>query len=416
MATRRRRKTEVAAALEPDLHELDVELASSEPGVPEDPATNKLEDLSGDVPEIFGSAEETDEHVLADVAEVAGQLSLIEIAETDEGQSLDAKAIKAQVLDKRFQALPKINVELMPTATSLSATPQQLQIEDALADFDQGSAACEEEVIGTASSKTVVVEVETLAPGTEGNAKNRTSSSEVTAGVQRSTHSASSSGTSTVNAAILAEDSKYTIGQLEKGGIAQVSTYLAKNKQSVACILLGFSVLLALSFAGSWVVGSFRKPQATENIQPNQPNPLAFWADGYAFGYQQDPGNPPHWWIATITPIDANHFTIVWNGEREQGGGQGTGIGSGIGVIQSDGHVTITLDENIAATGGFGFSLGAQSHPTQIFQLKGRYVSQGSNSYFVGHDLRRGKTFNPSTTWVLMRQLPPGWRKPTTQP
>jgi hypothetical protein len=414
MATRRRRKTEVAAALEPDLQELDVEFASFEPGVPEDPAMDKLEDLSGDVPEIFGSAEETDEHVLADVAEVPEQLSLIEIAEPDKSQSLDAKAIKAQVLNKRFQALPKINVELLPPATNLTPTPQQLQIEDALSDFEQEPEDCGEEVIGTASSKTVVVEVETLAPEIEGSGKNRTLPLEVAAEVQRSIHSAS--GTSTVNAAILAEDSKYTIGQLEKGGIAQVSTYLAKNKQSVVCILLGLSASLALGLAGCWMVGSFRKPQAKENIQSSQPNPLAFWADGYAFGYQQDPGNPPHWWIATITPIDINRFTIVWNGEREQGGGQGTGIGSGIGVIQSDGHVTIALDENIVATGGFGFSLGAQSHPTQIFQLKGRYVSQGSNSYFMGHDLRRGKTFNPSTTWVLMRKLPPGWKKPVTAP
>jgi hypothetical protein len=344
---------------------------------------------------------------------------------------IGAKQVKKEVLDKRFEKVQKLEIENIP---------EPLGAEEVI-EADHNESDAESKVDQLSILETPVIEQEALMPSTtpsegknEGDSKGLENGTPVEAVINQKPvekplekevdrlaveiAAKSTSATSAINEAILREDSAFTVSQTRKGSFGSMGTVFKKYKTWMlwgGVALVGVVCLGGLAFSA--LTSSSSKEQGNkETAQTTQVNPLSIWSDGYAYGYQQNRGQPAAWWIASITPVDSNHFNITWNGDRETGSGKGTGLGSGKGVIQPDAHVEINIDENVLNSGGFSFSLGGQQTPTQLLQLKGKYVQQGSLSYFIGHDMRRGNRFDPETTWVLMRKLPPGWKKPETSP
>ncbi len=344
---------------------------------------------------------------------------------------IGAKQVKREILDKRFEKVEKLEIENIPEPIEAEEVVEaNSPVRDAESKVDQLSIL-----------ETPVIEQEASMPSTTpSEGKNKVDSKGLEKGTpveseipqkpvekpleKGEDHLAveiagkNTSSTSAINEAILREDSAFTVSQTRKGSFGSMGVAFKKYKTWMlwgGVAVVGVACLGGLAFSA--LTSSSSKEQGNkETAQTTQVNPLSIWSDGYAYGYQQNRGQPAAWWIATITPVDNAHFNITWNGDRETGSGKGTGLGSGKGVIRPDGHVEIIIDENVLSTGGFSFSLGGQQTPTQLLQLKGKYIQQGSLSYFIGHDIRRGNRFDPETTWVLMRKLPPGWKKPETAP
>jgi hypothetical protein len=344
---------------------------------------------------------------------------------------IGAKQVVREILDKRFANVQKLEIENIPEPIEAKEVIEASSpVRDVESKVDQLSIL-----------ETPVVEQEASIPSTipsegknEGDSKGIEKETPAETQIPQKpvekplekevdTASAESNGrstrpTSSINEAILREDSAFTVGQSGKTNLGAMGSVFKKYKNwfiwgsvaAVSIVCLGGLALSAISSDAGKDAGN------KETAQSASVNPLSIWSDGYAYGYQQNRGQPASWWIASITPVDNTRFNITWNGDRETGSGKGTGLGSGNGVIHPDGHVEINIGENVLSTGGFSFSLGGQQTQTQLLQLKGRYIQQGSLSYFIGHDMRRGNRFDPETTWVLMRKLPPGWKKPETAP
>jgi hypothetical protein len=344
---------------------------------------------------------------------------------------IGAKQVKKEVLDKRFEKVQKLEIENIPEPLELEEVAEENSpVSDAESKADQLSIL-----------EAPVIEQEASMPSTtpsegknKGDGKGLKKDTPVESEIAQKpvekppekgedhlaveSTAKSTSATSAINEAILREDSAFTVSQTRKGSFGSMGTVFKKYKTWMlwgGVAVVGVVCLGGLAFSA--LTSNSNKEQGNkETAQTSQVNPLSIWSDGYAYGYQQNRGQPAAWWIASITPVDNTHFNITWNGDRETGSGKGTGLGSGQGVIHPDGHVEINIAENVLSSGGFSFSLGGQQTPTQLLQLKGKYVQQGSLSYFIGHDMRRGNRFDPETTWVLMRKLPPGWKKPETAP
>jgi hypothetical protein len=344
---------------------------------------------------------------------------------------IGAKRVVREILDKRFANVKKLEIENIPEPLK----PEEV----AEADHNERDGESEVDQLSLLDSQVVEQEVPTQtvissASKNEGDDKGVQSTIQAAAVINEmpvvrlpekaEDHLAvestgkSTSSTSAINEAILREDSAFTVSQTRKGSFGSMGAVFKKYKTWMlwgGVAVVGVVCLGGLAFSA--LTSNSNKEQGNkETAQTSQVNPLSIWSDGYAYGYQQNRGQPASWWIASITPVDSNHFNITWNGDRETGSGKGTGLGSGKGIIQPDAHVEINIDENVLNSGGFSFSLGGQQTPTQLLQLKGKYIQQGSLSYFIGHDIRRGNRFDPETTWVLMRKLPPGWKKPETAP
>jgi hypothetical protein len=344
---------------------------------------------------------------------------------------IGAKQVKKEVLDKRFEKVAKLEIVNIP---------EPLGAEEVI-EADHNESDDESKADQLSILEAPVIEQEASMPSTtpsegknEGDSKGLEKGTPVETVINQKPvekplekevdtvsveiAGKNTSSTSAINEAILREDSAFTVSQTRKGSFGSMGVAFKKYKTWMlwgGVAVVGVVCLGGLAFSA--LTSSSNNAQGNkETAQTSQVNPLSIWSDGYAYGYQQNRGQPAAWWIATIAPVDSNHFNITWNGDRETGSGKGTGLGSGKGVIQPDGHVEIIIDENVLSTGGFSFSLGGQQTPTQLLQLKGKYVQQGSLSYFIGHDIRRGNRFDPETTWVLMRKLPPGWKKPETAP
>jgi hypothetical protein len=344
---------------------------------------------------------------------------------------IGAKQVKKEVLDKRFEKVQKVEIVNIP---------EPLGAEEVI-EADHNESNAESKADQLSILETPVIEKEASMPSAttsegknEGDGKGLKKDTPVESEIPQKPvekppekgedtvsveiAGKSISATSAINEAILREDSAFTVSQTRKGSFGSMGVAFKKYKSwmlwgGVAAV--GVVCLGGLAFSA--LTSNSNKEQGNkETAQTSQVKPLSIWSDGYAYGYQQNRGRPAAWWIASITPVDNNHFNITWNGDRETGSGKGTGLGSGQGVIHPDGHVEIDIAENVLNSGGFSFSLGGQQTPTQLLQLKGKYVQQGSLSYFIGHDIRRGNRFDPETTWVLMRKLPPGWKKPETAP
>jgi hypothetical protein len=344
---------------------------------------------------------------------------------------IGAKQVVREILDKRFANVAKLEIENIPEPLEAEVVIEaNSPVSDVESKADQLS-ILETPVIEQAAS---IPSVTTSEGKNEGDSKEIEKVTPVETEISQKPvekplekevepHSVESNGrstrpTSSINEAILREDSAFTVGQSGKTNLGAMGSVFKKYKNwivwgsvaAVGVVCLGGLALSAISSDTSKDGGS------KETAQTNQVNPLSIWSDGYAYGYQQNRGQPASWWIASITPVDNIRFNITWNGDKETGSGKGTGLGSGNGVINPDGRVEINIGENVLSTGGFSFSLGGQQTQTQLLQLKGKYIQQGSLSYFIGHDIRRGNRFDPETTWVLMRKLPPGWKKPETAP
>jgi hypothetical protein len=140
----------------------------------------------------------------------------------------------------------------------------------------------------------------------------------------------------------------------------------------------------------------------TLNFLKNQPA-------GLLYGFEQDPGKPPKWWLIRIMQVEGSEATIVWNAPPDTSG-KGLGKATGILKLGPNSTVTISLREQAASS---GINLFMGSAPEQTLSIIGKFSRRGNKSYFTGNFIQRGEKINTESTWLIDTKAPPGFRQPS---
>ena len=195
---------------------------------------------------------------------------------------------------------------------------------------------------------------------------------------------------------------------------AQTSSDKQSFFKSKGLLYLGISLFVGASItavAGTVYLVSSQNASSYGSMLPASQT-LNFLKDqpaGLLYGFQQDSGQPPKWWLIRIMQVDGSEATVVWNAPPDTSG-KGLGKATGVLKLGPNSTVTISLKEQ-AASKGINLFLG--STPEQPLSIIGKLSHRGNKSFFTGNFIQRGDDINTETTWLIDTKAPPGFRQPT---
>jgi hypothetical protein len=184
--------------------------------------------------------------------------------------------------------------------------------------------------------------------------------------------------------------------------------------KSKAVLYLGISLFLGASITaivGTVYLVSSQSSSSSASILPASQtlNFLKNQPAGLLYGFQQDPGKLPKWWLIRIMQVEGSEATIVWNAPPDTSG-KGLGKATGILKLGPNSTVTMSLKEQ-AASNGINLFMG--SAPEQTLSIIGKLSRRGNKSYFTGNFIQRGEKINTEATWLIDTKAPPGFKQPT---
>jgi hypothetical protein len=169
-----------------------------------------------------------------------------------------------------------------------------------------------------------------------------------------------------------------------------------------ACVTAIAGTLYLLNSQNASSSASILPGSQTLNFLKNQPA-------GLLYGFQQDPGKPPKWWLIRIQQVEGSEATVVWNAPPDTSG-KGTGKATGVLKLGPNSTVTISLKEQ-AASNGINLFMG--SAPEQPVSIIGKFSHRRNKNYFTGNFIQRGEKINTESTWLIDTKAPPGFRQPS---
>jgi hypothetical protein len=173
------------------------------------------------------------------------------------------------------------------------------------------------------------------------------------------------------------------------------------------CLFLGASMT---AIAGTVYLVASQNSSSVSTLPSSETlNFLKQQPAGLLYGFQQDPGKSPKWWLLRIMQVEGSEATVVLNTPPDSSG-KGLGKATGFLKLGPNSTVTISLKEQ-AASNGINLFIG--SAPEQTLTIIGKLSRRGNKSYFTGNFIQRGEKINTETTWLIDTKAPPGFKQPT---